>query len=65
MKWRVTFRQEQHNCCPPGKYWIVRHEVIEAPSAEQAEKEVKQGWRYNHRIVIKDVIRIDDEQQGK
>ena len=30
ISWSVTFRQEQRNCCPPGKYWIVRKEVVEA-----------------------------------
>ena len=65
MKWSVTFRQEQYNCRPPGQYWIVRNELVEAPSAEQAEVEVKKAWRYNHRIEIKEVIRIDNEQQGK
>ncbi len=65
MKWLVTFRQEQRNCCPPGKYWIARKEVVEASSAEQAKQQVENGWRYNHCIVIKDVTRIDDEQQGK
>lgn len=61
MKWSVTFRQEQRNCCPPGKYWIVRKELIEAPSAEEAGAEVQKRWRYNHSIEIKDITRVEDE----
>ena len=61
ISWSVTFRQEQRNCCPPGKYWIVRKEVVEASSAEAAEAEVRKRWRYNHSIDIKDIIRIEDE----
>ena len=62
MQWQVTFRQQQKNCCPPGKYWIVRNEVVEAESAESAEQQVVNSWRYNHSIEIKNVLRIDDEQ---
>ncbi len=62
MKWSVAFRQEQRNCCPPREFWIVRKEVVEAPSAESAEAEVKRRWRYNHSIEIQSVTRIEDEQ---
>ena len=59
IKWSVTFRQEQRNCCPPGWYWIVRNEVVEAPSAEEAGVEVQRRWRYNHSIDIKDITRVE------
>ena len=62
MKWRIVFRQEQRNCCPPGQYWIVRQEVVEADSAELAQAELIRSWRYNHGITIKTVERIEDEQ---
>jgi hypothetical protein len=62
MKWLVVFRQEQRNCCPPGKYWIERQESIEASSADQAREDLMKAWRYNHAITIKTVERIDNEQ---
>lgn len=65
MKWLVTFRQQQQNCCPPRKYWVVRKETVEAPSAEEAVSIVAQSWRYNHPIEIKTVTRIDHEPQGE
>ncbi len=62
MKWSVSFRQEQRNCCPPRTFWIVRKEVVEASSADLAEAEVKRRWRYNHSIDIQQTVRIEDEQ---
>jgi hypothetical protein len=62
ISWTVSFRQEQRNCCPPRKYWIVRKEVVEAPSADLAEAEVKRRWRYNHSIEIQSITRTNDEQ---
>lgn len=55
MKWQVTFRQAQKNCCPPRTYWIVRTQTVEAESAEEAKQRVLHDWRYNHEIVIKEV----------
>ena len=60
MRWKITFRQEQKNCCPPGKYWLVRHQEIEADSEEQAVEKLKHEWRYNHKIEIKQVTRINN-----
>jgi hypothetical protein len=57
MKWLITFRQAQKNCCPPGKYWVVRKAEIEADTQEQAVEKLKHEWRYNHEIEIK---RIDN-----
>ncbi len=65
MKWRVTFAQEQRNCCPPGKYWIVRTQTVEADSQDQAVQEIENAWRYNHKIMIKRVEEYKDEKQGK
>lgn len=60
MKWQVTFRQAQKNCCPPKEYWIVRTEIVETNSAEQAEQQIIHAWRYNHKIEIKSVKEIKD-----
>lgn len=65
MKWRVRFRQEQQNCCPPGKYWLVRTSEVEADSEEEAKKQVMHGWRYNHKIEIKSVERVSNDKQTK
>ena len=62
MKYQVRFRQQQQNCCPPKKYWLVRTEVVEADSPEQAQQQVEHAWRYNHAIEIKTVEEINDEQ---
>ena len=61
MKWLVRFHQQQHNCCPPGKYWIARTAVVDSDSAEQAQQEVLTAWRYNHKIEIKDVVELKDD----
>lgn len=68
MKWQVRFRQQQQNCCPPGKYWVVRTEIVESPTAQQAQAQVMSSWRYNHPIEIKDVKEFKDDnkkQQGE
>jgi hypothetical protein len=63
MKWLVQFNQQQHNCCPPGKYWITRTAVVDSDSAEQARQEVLTAWRYNHKIEIKDVVELKEDDK--
>ena len=58
MKWRVTFRQKQTHCCPPGEYWLVRDSDVEADSSEEAEQKVKNIWRHSRPIEIKTVREI-------
>lgn len=60
MHWLITFRQAQKNCCPPGKYWIVRQAEIQADNEEQAVETLKHQWRYNHQIEIKKIERINN-----
>lgn len=63
MKWAVTFRQQQQNCCPPGKYWIVRTCTIDADTVEQAQQELLRSWRYNNKIEIKDVVELEEDNE--
>jgi len=63
MLYQVRFRQRQRNCCPPGEYWVVRTETVEADTADSAEQQVKRGWRFNHEIEIKSVKEIKDDQE--
>jgi len=58
MKWRITFKQPQHNCCPPRLYWIVRKTVIEAATEQEAEAELLNRWKYNHAIIIKRIEKV-------
>lgn len=61
MKWLVKFHQEQKHCCPPGRYWIARKEIVETESADQARQQVLDAWRYNHKIEIKTVEEYKDD----
>ena len=63
MKWSVTFRQQQQNCCPPGKYWIVRTCTVEADTVEQAQQELLRSWRYNNKIEIKNVVELEEDDK--
>lgn len=63
MKWAVTFRQQQQNCCPPGKYWIVRTCTIDADTVEQAQQELLRSWRYNNKIEIRDVVELEEDYE--
>ena len=67
MKWQVTFSYEKRHCCPPSSYQIVKTVVVEADTAEQAEKLVVRKWQYHHKIEIKRVEEYnnDERQQGK
>ena len=63
MKWLVRFNQEQRNCCPPGAYQRARQVVVEADTAEQAQQQVLTEWRYNHKIKIKDVVELKEDNE--
>jgi hypothetical protein len=67
MKWQVTFSYEKRHCCPPSSYQIVKTDVVEADTAEQAEQSVVRKWQYHHKIEIKRVEEYnnDERQQGK
>jgi hypothetical protein len=67
MKWQVTFSYEKRHCCPPSSYQIVKTDVVEADTAEQAEQSVVRKWQYHHKIEIKRVEEYnnDKRQQGK
>jgi 1,2-phenylacetyl-CoA epoxidase PaaB subunit len=58
MKWRVTFRQKQTQCCPPGEYWLVRDSDVEAMTSAEAEQKVRDLWRHSRPIEIKSVREI-------
>jgi|GEM_PF-3005709 len=61
MKWQITFKQPQHNCCPPGRYWIVRKTVIEAATEQEAEAELLNRWKYNQAIIIKRIEKVSHD----
>lgn len=42
MKWEVKIRVQQHQCCPPKFYWLVRDIEVEADNQELAEQRVKE-----------------------
>ena len=67
MKWQVTFSYEKRHCCPPSSYQIVKTEVVEADTAEQAEQSIVRKWQYHHKIEIKRVgeYNNDKRQQGE
>jgi hypothetical protein len=65
MKWQVTFSYEKRHCCPPSSYQIVKTEVVEADTAEQAEQLVVRKWQYHHKIEIKSVERYKDSNESQ
>ena len=42
MKWIAKIRVQQHQCCPPKFYWVVRDIEVEAPTLEFAEQRVRE-----------------------
>jgi hypothetical protein len=37
--------------------------VVDSDSAEQAQQEVLTAWRYNHKIEIKDVVELKEDDE--
>ena len=63
MKWQVTFSHEKRHCCPPSSYQIVKTVVVEADTAEQAEQLVVRKWQYHHKIEIKSVVELNEDNK--
>jgi len=63
MKWQVTFSHEKRHCCPPSSYQIVKTEVVDADTAEQAEQLVVRKWQYHHKIEIKRVVEFKEDNK--
>ena len=63
MKWQVTFSHEKRHCCPPSSYQIVKTEVVNADTAEQAEQLVVRKWQYHYKIEIKSVVELKEDNK--
>lgn len=56
MKFKVKFRQQKKNCCPPQTYYVVHNIEIDANSEQDAITKIK--TKYNGIEIIEVVSQL-------
>lgn len=59
-KFLVTFRHEQISCCPPGRYFRVMQQTIQANNQDHAQELIIAGYTLDGRVEIKKVEELQE-----